>query len=241
MKLKFLGTRGEIEIRTPRHRMHSSLEVSYRGHGVMIDCGADWLGRLPKLRPEAIVLTHAHPDHTGGLKNGAPCPVYATRETWCCLKRFPVVDRTSVSPRVPFQIHDIRFEAFEVEHSLRAPAVGYRITAGRRAIFYVPDLVYIYEQHEALAGIHIYIGDGASPRRPIIRKKDGRLIGHASIRTQLGWCAQEKVPKVLITHCGSQIVRASSVTVDRSIRDLASETGIGDVQVAFDGLEVVLA
>jgi hypothetical protein len=37
MKLTFLGTRGEIEARTRRHHMHSSLLVSYRGKKVMIE------------------------------------------------------------------------------------------------------------------------------------------------------------------------------------------------------------
>lgn len=56
MKLKFLGTRGEIDARARLCRMHSSLEVSYRGRAVMIDCGADWLQRIYQMRPEAILL-----------------------------------------------------------------------------------------------------------------------------------------------------------------------------------------
>jgi phosphoribosyl 1,2-cyclic phosphodiesterase len=86
------------------------------------------------------VLTHAHPDHAWGLKNGAPCRVYGTEQTWHRLKSFPLPDRALVEPRAPFCIHNIVFEAFPVEHSLRAPAVGYRITAGRTSIFYVPGL-----------------------------------------------------------------------------------------------------
>ncbi len=63
VKLTFLGTRGEIDARTRRHRMHTSLLVSYRSANVMIDCGLDWLGKLERVGPNAIVLTHAHPDH----------------------------------------------------------------------------------------------------------------------------------------------------------------------------------
>jgi len=205
----------------------------------MIDCGADWLGRLHRIQPEAIVLTHAHPDHAWGLKNGAPCRVYATERTWCYLKRFPLRDRALVEPRTPFSIQDIVFEAFPVEHSLRAPAVGYRITAGRTSIFNVPDLVSIYEQHEALSDIRVYVGDGASLRRPIIRESGGSLIGHASVRTQLGWCRQEGVQKALITHCGSQIVGADSRIVNADLRALSLEQGV-EARLAFDGFEVLL-
>src|SRR5207249_11598356 len=69
MKLTFLGTRGEIEARTRRHRMHSSLLVTHRGKKVMIDCGLDWLGKFQRLHLDAIVLTHAHPDHAWGLRS----------------------------------------------------------------------------------------------------------------------------------------------------------------------------
>jgi ribonuclease BN (tRNA processing enzyme) len=66
MKLKFLGTRGNIEARTQRHGMHSSLMVSYYGKEVMMDCGGDWLEEVEHLNARAIVVTHAHPDHAWG-------------------------------------------------------------------------------------------------------------------------------------------------------------------------------
>jgi phosphoribosyl 1,2-cyclic phosphodiesterase len=53
----------------------------------MIDCGLDWLGKFARLRSNAILLTHAHPDHAWGLRNGAPCLVYATQKTWRTLRR----------------------------------------------------------------------------------------------------------------------------------------------------------
>jgi glyoxylase-like metal-dependent hydrolase (beta-lactamase superfamily II) len=56
----------------------------------MVGCGQDWLGRVQHLNPKAIVITHAHPDHAWGLKEGAPCPVYATPEAWEDLERFGV-------------------------------------------------------------------------------------------------------------------------------------------------------
>ncbi len=82
MKLTFLGTRGFIEASTRRHRRHSALLVAYHGREVMVDCGEDWRHKLGEIAPRAVVVTHAHPDHAFGLEDGAPCPVWATSESW---------------------------------------------------------------------------------------------------------------------------------------------------------------
>jgi phosphoribosyl 1,2-cyclic phosphodiesterase len=239
VKLKFLGTRGEIELRTRLHRRHSSIEISYLGHRVIIDRGADWLRVRRRFNAEAILLTHAHPDHAWGLRNGAPCPVYATDATWRAIERFPLPERVLIVPRIPFLIHGIEFEAFPVEHSLRAPAVGYRITAGASAVFYVPDVVAIHDPQEALYGIGLYIGDGASLLRPILRRKDHTLVGHSPIRTQLEWCDRARVRKAIFTHCGSEIVRGDRRVMARMARDLGLERNV-EALVAVDGLELVL-
>src|SRR5437879_7917527 len=143
MKLTFLGTRGEIDARTRRHRMHTSLLVSYGTADVMIDCGLDWLGKLKRVDPSAIVLTHAHPDHAWGLKRGVPCPVYAPQKTWQELEHYPIKDRHVIEQRTPIKICGITFEAFPVEHSILSPAVGYRVTAGRARVFHAPELIFI--------------------------------------------------------------------------------------------------
>ena len=135
MKLTFLGTRGEIEARTRRHRMHTSLLVSYRGGNVMIDCGLDWLGKFERLQPSAIVLTHAHPDHAWGLQHGASCPVHAPQKTWRTLKKCKIDNPQLIKERAPTEICGITFEAFPVEHSILAPAVAYRVGAGDACIF----------------------------------------------------------------------------------------------------------
>src|SRR5881397_109556 len=239
MKLTFLGTRVEIEARTPRHYMHSSLLISYRGAKVMIDCGLDWLGRFQRLRPKAIVLTHAHPDHAWGLKRGAPCPVYAPRQTWQSLQHHPIEDRRLIKDRTPTKVCGITFEAFPVEHSILSPAVGYRVSAGCARIFYAPDLIFIHERGAALNGVQIYIGDGATVTRSFIRKRGKALIGHSPVRTQLTWCEKEGVPKAIITHCGSEIVTGDEREIIAKLRVMAKERGI-DLRVAYDGMKVKL-
>jgi phosphoribosyl 1,2-cyclic phosphodiesterase len=243
MKLTFLGTRGEIEARTRRHRMHSSLLVGYRGGRVMIDAGADWKGAIHELRPRphAIVVTHAHPDHAWGLEDGSPAPVWATDVAWEAMADYaiPADDRHRVEPRTPFVVRDITFEAFPVEHSIRAPAVGYRITAGRVAVWYAPDLVYVDDRDQALGGCDLYIGDGATMTESFVRRRGDTLLGHTPVRTQLTWCRKEGVPRAVITHCGKEIVEGDEGTLDAELRAMAVERGV-DARFAHDGLELVL-
>lgn len=241
MKLVFLGTRGEIDARTDRHRMHTSLLVSYHRRRVMIDAGEDWRGRMADVAPHAVVVTHAHPDHAAGLADGAPCPVHAPPDVWEAIADYPIeaARRHTVRPREPVEIEGITFEAFTVEHSIRAPAVGYRVTAGEVVIFYVPDVVYIHEREEAMRGVDLYVGDGATMARSFVRKRGESLVGHAPVRTQLTWCKKEGVPEAVITHCGSQIVEGDERTLRARLREWARERGV-EASFAHDGMERVL-
>ena len=239
MKLTFLGTRGAIEARSRRHRRHSALLIAYRGSRVMVDCGADWRGRLADVNPDAIVLTHAHQDHAYGLKDGAPCPVHATAVTWEAIDAFPVETRATVRPRERFEVAGIGFAFFPVQHSTRAPAGGYRIDAGRVTIFYVPDVVAIEEPSDALRGIRLYVGDGATVERSMVRRVPGGLVGHTPVRTQLGWCEEEGVRRALFTHCGSDVVAGDERMLQPKVRRMGEERGV-DAAIAHDGQEIVL-
>ena len=206
LELKFLGTRGEIEVHSRRHRRHSALLIEHNNARIMIDCGADWLGRLGAVAPTTIVLTHAHLDHAGGLAEGAPCPVYATGKTQSLLMRFPIRDRRIIPLAQIVKIDGVNFKAYRVEHSIRAPAVGYRVSAKAGSFFYLPDVARLPNPSTALRGVGVYIGDGATFRRSMVRTKDGVSIGHAPIATQLGWCAKAHVRLAIFTHCGSAVV-----------------------------------
>lgn len=243
MQITFLGTRGEIEPKTRRHRMHTSTLLIHRNNRVMIDCGTTWVGKIGTVQPDAIVLTHAHPDHAFGLQKGAPCPVWATRETWDYIDKFPIPHslRRLIRPRKAQRIGGITFEAFPVWHSVRCPAVGYRITCGKACFFYVPDVAYIPDIEEAFKKIRFYIGDGAAIWRKMIRKHKvtGEIFGHANIRQQLTWCRKQHVAKMIVTHCGSDIVAHEKQAI-LQIEKFAKEKGI-DVQIAYDGWQIKLS
>lgn len=241
MKITFLGTRGYIDARTRRHYRHASTLITVGATRVMIDCGIDWEKKVWEINPDAILITHAHPDHAWGLKKGSPSPVYAAQESWNLIESYPIPDRFRylITPRKLFKISTITIETFSVVHSIRAPAVGYRISAGGKTIFCVHDIVYIPEREEALRDIDLYIGDGASLIRPIIRRKDDQLFGHSSISTQLTWCQKEAVPAAYFTHCGSQIVESDGRTIRAQLNALGRKKQIL-AHLAYDGLTITL-
>lgn len=238
MRLTFLGTRGNTDVRSERHYMHSSLLVTHGGARIVLDCGLDWLEQVRELAPDAIVITHGHPDHAWGLKLGAPCPVYASAQTWRVLQGYPVDEQVTLAPKEPREILGLRVTPFPLDHSTLAPAVGYRIGDGRVTFFYSPDLVYIRDRAEALAGVPLYVGDGATISRGMVRKRGAFLIGHAPIRTQLAWCQKEGVPRAMFTHCGSEIIRLGD-EAEAQVAALADVRGV-QAAIAYDGLELEL-
>ncbi len=129
--------------------------------------------------------------------------------------------------------------AFPVIHSTRAPAVGYRLAAGRRTVFYVPDVVAIKDRARALAGVDLYVGDGATLVRSMVRRHGEALFGHAPVRTQLGWCRAEGVRRAVFSHCGTEVVTGKAGAVNERLAALAGERGVA-ASLAFDGQTIIL-
>ncbi len=205
MRLRFWGTRANILHRSVQHPFHSALEIITVGGSILIDCGSDWREAWP-CTPRAVVLTHGHDDHVDGLTTGTEIPVYATRETLQAVSQWPVQTLIQLNSAVPIEIGDVRITPILVQHSLRAPAVGLRIASGGKSVFYAPDVAFIPQGSSALAGIDLYIGDGSSLFTPLTRWEGQHLLGHASIPTQLFWCALAGVKRALFTHCGTELV-----------------------------------
>lgn len=238
MKIIFLGTRGGITCKSRLHWRHAVTRIEFRSHALLLDAGADWLRFIRTIRVDGLLLTHAHPDHVGGLARGTSSMVYATQDTFNRIAKMPLKQRRVIHDQQEFIIGPFHITPYAVEHSMRAPAVAYRIRAGKHTIFYAGDLVHIYAQHKALQNVDLYIGDGASITRSIIRLHGSYRMGHASIAQQLYWCAQAQISHAIFTHCGSQLVRLGLEAAER-VAELGVHYAV-KADVANDGMELKL-
>jgi len=236
MKLTFLGTRSSVAMSTPRHRLHSSLLVEAGGVRLMVDCGSDWSGRAADLAPDALILTHAHEDHAGGLTMPSPFPVYAAEATWEVLKSRGVPQDRAINRDSSLFFGELEVRSFPIDHSLRAPACGLRLSHGGSCCIYLPDVAALPRPRDIMRHADLYIGDGSSFTSRLERMEAGVRCGHAAIPRQLIWAVQNRVGRILFTHCGEDIL-VDELRAGRMLRGLAGKYGI-KAGFARDGMTV---
>ena len=160
MKIEFLGTGTSTGVpqigckcpvctsTDPRdNRLRCSVVVETNGMRILIDCGPDFrtqILRASSTRLDALLVTHEHFDHVGGLDDlrpycyPNPFPVFARPDVIAALKsRIPYCFGDHRYPGVPtFDLHEVHNEPFSfngleitpisVWHG-KIPIVGYRI------------------------------------------------------------------------------------------------------------------
>ena len=230
MKLKFLGTKGEIEESSSFHQYHSSLLVEENSFRLLIDHGVI-SQPLEKIKPSAILITHGHPDHFLWLKKDEDYQgkIYVIPETEKLAKfkkNFEIIPKNE-----EFTIGPFRILAYKVVHSLRAPAVGFRVICKDKTFVYNPDIV-VMEDKKVLEGVDLYIGDGSSFKANLVRKKGDQVFGHARMQTQINWCREFKITKIIFTHLGKEPLEIG----DQMLEKLLAQEGM-TILIAHDGWE----
>jgi ribonuclease BN (tRNA processing enzyme) len=231
MKLKFLGTKGEIEEKTARHKFHSSLLLEDKGFRLLIDHGLK-SEKLVSIKPNAILITHAHPDHFIWLKKDESYKgkIYLTAEAQKAAKfqkNFKIIKVNEW-----FKIGPFRILAYKVLHSLLAPAVGFKIK-NSQTIIYNPDLV-VAEDKDVLKDVDLYVGDGSSVKSNLVRRKGNKLFGHTRIQTQINWCKDYKIKKIIFTHLGKEALKIGDKKLEKSLAQEGLEIKIAHDSMVFE-------
>jgi ribonuclease BN (tRNA processing enzyme) len=239
MKIRFFGTRGFVEESSPTHRGHSAFTIETEGFRLLCDYGENLRGTLDKIRPDSIVISHAHPDHSWGLKDGTDLPVFASSTTHAILNDLPIDKRITLAPGRPKKVGPFRITLFPVAHSIRCPCTAVHVAAKSARILYSGDVVSFLEPDEAFRGVDLYVGDGSTLTGSLVRRHKSRaLIGHTTVRAQLGWLDRFGVSRAIFSHFGKGPIEMGDEVLRRRIASLAGEKAPGcRVEVATDGAD----
>jgi phosphoribosyl 1,2-cyclic phosphate phosphodiesterase len=153
-------------------RLRCSSLVTVNGVRILIDCGPDFREQtlhLPFEPIDAVLLTHEHYDHVGGLDDlrpfckFAPIPIFADHQTCEALrlrmpycfkegKLYPGVPQITlyeISPLHSFEVKGINIMPIEVMHG-KMPILGFRINR----FGYITDMTSMPESsYQTLDGI----------------------------------------------------------------------------------------
>jgi ribonuclease BN (tRNA processing enzyme) len=237
VRLRFYGTKGYVDESSPSHAGHSAFTIEADGFRLLCDFGENRQGLLKEIRPDAIFVSHAHPDHAWGLEEGTRAPVYASAVTHELTAEFPLAQRIVLQPGKRVRVGPFRLTAFPVVHSIRCPGVAARLEISGHVVVYSGDIVAFEAAAEALADARIYVGDGSTLRASLVRRHPtGALVGHTTVRAQLGWLAKAGVPRAVFSHFGAGPIDLGDEALEAALAELAAERAPGcEISAARDG------
>lgn len=224
--IKILGIKGFLpEIKGD----FASILLSHRGFRLRVDKGSQ-----AQVESDALVITHAHPDHIGAILPAEV--VYAPPGTQKMLSQAGY-NAKELPLRKPTKLGPFIVTPYPVIHSTKAPSTALRISWDDTSIVYAPDIV-AFESREdreaCLEGASIYFGDGSAMTGLVRRDKEGSLIGHAAWSTQVSWAAKANVPKVIFTHLGGGPLTLPEEELQEILKTLSEKHGV-EVSVAKPG------
>ena len=239
MKIKILGTRGEIDFSLPYHSKHSGLLID---KGLLFDMGEK---EFLKHQPKYIFLTHLHPDHAFFIRsNEKLINLFSKKVPLIFAPEKDRVNSELINLIKPLQ--RIKFKNYQVfpiptHHSKKVKSTAYLIQRGKKRILYTGDMIWIDKRyHSLLNNLDLVITEGSFIKKGgMIRKdsKTGKIYGHTGIPDLINLFKRFTKTIVLI-HFGAWFYRDTNKAREK-IKKLAKENNI-DILVGYDGKELTV-
>ena len=199
MKVKLLGSRGEIPLSQPGFRNHSGVLIDHR---ILCDAGEK---KHLEYFPELVLISHLHPDHAFFVKdpdkNQLNIPVLAPDNP----KNFPFLGILSA----PVIFSGYRITPVPTIHSSRVQSQGYLIEKEHKRLFYSGDLIGLAPGYESLLqNLDVVITEASFIKKGgLIRTSaTGARYGHAGI-PDLNNLFKPLTKHIIFVHFGSWFLK----------------------------------
>jgi ribonuclease BN (tRNA processing enzyme) len=229
MKIKVLGTRGEIEETAPRHSRHSGLFVDGR---LLFDLGER---EFLDTRPWRVFITHLHPDHAFFVRKPAPLgvPVYAPE------LRAGVPELQAFPGKMSFGGYSIR--AIPTHHSLKVKSTAYLVEKGGRRLLYTGDMFWINKEfHPLLEGLDLVVSEASFLRKGGMIRRDRATetaYGHAGVPNLIE-IFRKFTANILFTHFGAWFYEDARKS-RQTLAALGKQNSVSSL-AGYDGFELDL-
>jgi glyoxylase-like metal-dependent hydrolase (beta-lactamase superfamily II) len=231
VRIKILGTRGEIEQTALYHSKHSGILID---GALLVDCGER---EFLDLAPRAVLLTHLHPDHAYFVRAGAErppggIPLYAPEG---------FRDYGLEVLEGPATIAGFSVQPVPSHHSLKVRSQAYVIAKGGSKVLYTGDLAWIDKDfRHFFEGLDLVITEASYFRKGGLIIKDkatGQIYGHTGtpdlVRVFKDFCR-----RIVLVHFGGWFYR-DIPRARAALRALGRENGVR-IEVGRDDGEIVV-
>lgn len=223
------------------NRLRCSALIRFAGKTFLIDAGPDFRQQMLREKIDhldAIILTHNHKDHTGGLDDvrsfnyleHRSFPIYCEAHVLESLKKeyyyafaekpypgAPEMDVHLITSR-PFDIDGVQVTPIRAMH-YKLPVLGFRFGS----CAYVTDANYIPEdEFDKLRGLDVFV---------INTVKRGHHISHYALEEAIEVCRRVGARRSFLTHLSHMLPRHEDFSRELSAFPFS-------IQPAFDGLTV---